>query len=132
MLKGDLNVAEIPEAWDTRFKSYLGLDVPDAAMGCLQDVHWSCGLIGYFPTYALGNMYAAQFFEQAHKDLPGLDDMLARGEFKPLLEWLRKHIHQHGRRYRGRELAQRITGKPISPNALLDHLERRAKEYYGV
>ncbi len=132
MIKGDLNVADIPGAWDERFKAYFGLEVRDAANGCLQDVHWSAGLIGYFPTYALGNMYASQFFEQAQKDIPGLDEHLERGEFKPLLQWLRTNIHQHGRRYRGRELAQRVTGQPISPDALIRHLEAKAKHYYGV
>lgn len=132
MIKGDLNVADIPGAWDEKFKSYFGLDVPSATKGCLQDVHWSAGLIGYFPTYALGNMYASQFFEQAQKDIAGLDEQLSRGKFKPLLQWLRTNIHQHGKRYRGRELAERITGKPISPDALIRHLEHKAKDYYGV
>ena len=132
MLAGDLNVPDVPAAWNSMFKSYLGLDVPEHSKGCLQDVHWSCGLIGYFPTYTLGNMYAAQFFEQAKKDLPDLESQFSRGEFKPLLDWLRKNIHMHGRRYRGRELAKRITGKDISPEALLNHLEAKGREYYGV
>lgn len=132
MIKGDLDVADIPAAWDAKFKAYFGLDVPNAAQGCLQDVHWSAGLIGYFPTYALGNMYAAQFFEQAQRDITDLDTQIARGEFKPLLEWLRTHIHQHGRRYRGRELVQRVTGKGLSPDALIRHLEVKARYYYGV
>lgn len=132
LLSGEIPVADVPRIWNERFKSYLGLDVPDDARGCLQDVHWSCGLIGYFPTYALGNMYAAQFFEQAKKDLGDLDAQIARGEFAPLLAWLRSNIHMHGRRYRGRELAKRVTGKDITPDALLDHLERNAKAYYNV
>lgn len=132
LLSGDLPVSDVPRIWNERFKSYLGLDVPDDARGCLQDVHWACGLVGYFPTYVLGNMYAAQFYEQAKKDLGDLEAQIARGEFAPLLAWLRSNIHVHGKRYRGRELAKRITGKDISPDALLNHLERKASEYYGV
>jgi len=132
MLKGDLNVADIPKVWDETFKRYFGIDVPDISKGCLQDVHWSCGLIGYFPTYSLGNMYAAQFYRAATRAIPDLESLIAKGEFSPLLSWLRANIHMHGRRYRGRELAQRVTGEDVSPNALLDHLEARGREYYGV
>lgn len=132
MLTGDLNVADIPAAWNEMFKQYFGLDVPDASKGCLQDVHWSCGLIGYFPTYALGNMYAAQLFRAAHKAIPGLDGLIASGEFAALLAWLRSNVHMHGRRYAGRELIQRITGDELSPSALLDHLESKGRLYYGV
>jgi carboxypeptidase Taq len=95
-------------------------------------VHWSCGLIGYFPTYALGNMYAAQLFRAAHKAIPGLDGLIAKSEFAALLAWLRSNVHMHGRRYPGRELIQRITGEALSPNALLDHLEGKGRTYYGV
>lgn len=132
MLTGDLNVADIPAAWNASFKRYFGLDVPDDSKGCMQDVHWSAGLIGYFPTYSLGNMYAAQFFDAAKRALPNLDDMLSKGRFDGLLAWLRSNIHMHGRRFTGRELVKRITGEDLSPNALLTHLESKAHEYYGA
>jgi carboxypeptidase Taq len=113
-------------------RKYLGLTPPDAAKGALQDVHWSHGSMGYFPTYTLGNLYAAQFFEQAARDLGDLDGMLGRGEFAPLLQWLRTNIHSQGQRYKARDLVRRVTGKGLSAQALLSHLNRKAAEVYGV
>jgi len=132
LLTGDLAVDDLPAAWNAKMKEYLGLTPPDDAQGCLQDVHWSHGAIGYFPTYALGNLYAAQFFERAGADLGDLDAMFARGEFRPLLEWLRRNIHRHGRRYAARQLAQRVTGEDLTAQPLLRHLNRRAAQWYGV
>lgn len=132
LISDQLGVDDVPAAWNDRYKKYLGITPPDAAKGCLQDVHWSAGLIGYFPTYTLGNLYAAQFFEQARKDLGDLDSMFARGEFRPLLEWLRHHIHRHGRRYSARELVQLVTGSDLSAEPLLRHLKDKAAELYGV
>jgi len=130
LLSGDLPVNDLPAEWNTRMQKYLGLTPPDDARGCLQDVHWSGGGVGYFPTYTLGNLYAAQFFEQARKDLGDLDAMFAKGEFAPLLGWLRKNIHTHGKTYTAGELSQRVTGKPLSPGPLLAHLKRKADELY--
>jgi carboxypeptidase Taq len=132
MMSGDLSVKDIPAAWNEKMKSYLGLSPPDAAKGVLQDIHWSGGAIGYFPTYTLGNMYAAQFFEQAGKDLGNLDSMFARGEFSPLLGWLRQNIHIHGRKYTARQLIKKVTGRDLSAQPLLNHLNRKATEVYGV
>jgi carboxypeptidase Taq len=113
-------------------REYLGLTPPDDARGCLQDIHWSGGAIGYFPTYTLGNLYAAQFFEKAGADLGDLDAQFARGEFAPLLNWLRQNIHRHGKTYRAGELAERVTGKPLSAEPLLRHLRKKAAELYSV
>ncbi|HEY8667015.1 MAG TPA: carboxypeptidase M32 [Tepidisphaeraceae bacterium] len=132
LLSGDLPVADLPSTWNQRMKAYLGVDVPDDARGCLQDIHWSGGAIGYFPTYTLGNLYAAQFFEQAQHDLGQLDQQFARGQFTPLLAWLREKIHRHGKTFRAGALVQRITGKPLSADPLLRHLRRKAAEVYGV
>jgi carboxypeptidase Taq len=132
MVKGDLKAHDVPAVWNDRMKKYLGLTPPNDAQGCLQDIHWSGGSIGYFSTYSLGNLYAAQFFEQARKDLGDLDAMFARGEFAPLLGWLREKIHRHGKRYRAPELVQRVTGKPLSAEPLMRHLKRNAAEFYGV
>ncbi|MCS7034276.1 MAG: carboxypeptidase M32, partial [Phycisphaerae bacterium] len=132
MIAGQLGVDDIPAAWNEKYREYLGITPPDDAKGCLQDVHWSAGLIGYFPTYTLGNLYAAQFFEQARKDLGDLDAMFAVGNFKPLLQWLRQNIHRHGRRYSARELVRRVTGADLSAEPLLRHLRARAREVYGV
>jgi carboxypeptidase Taq len=132
MLRGDLSPAELPEAWSGRMRQYLGLTPPDDTRGCLQDIHWSGGAIGYFPTYTLGNLYAAQFFEQARQDLGDLDGQFARGEFAPLLGWLRDRIHRHGKRFTAAQLAQRITGKSLEAAPLLRHLRCKASELYGV
>jgi carboxypeptidase Taq len=132
MLSNDLSADDVPAAWNERMKKYLGLTPPDDAKGCLQDVHWSHGSFGYFPTYTLGNLYAAQFFEQAKTDLGDLDDQFARGEFAGLLYWLRDRIHQHGQRYRAPDLVRKVTGKPLSADPLLAHLRRNAAELYGV
>ena len=132
MLSGEVGAADVPAAWNERMKSYLGITPPDDASGCLQDIHWSGGMVGYFPTYTLGNLYAAQFIEQARQDLGDLDGMFARGEFQPLLGWLRKNVHTHGRRYRPTELVRRVTGRDPSPEPLLRHLRAKATELYGV
>ena len=132
MISGDLAISDLPGAWNEKFKSMLGLDVPSDAKGCLQDVHWSFGLIGYFPTYTLGNLYAAQMWETINEQIPDLDEQMAVGEFSALLGWLREHIHQHGRRYSAAELCQRSTGKPLSADPLMRHLESRVKPAYGL
>jgi carboxypeptidase Taq len=132
LVTGDLPVADLPGAWNEKMQSYLGLTPPDAARGVLQDIHWAGGMVGYFPTYTLGNLYAAQFFEQAQADLGDLDASFARGDFAPLLGWLRVRIHAEGQRFTARNLVQRVTGKPLSAAPLLAHLGRRAAEVYGV
>jgi carboxypeptidase Taq len=132
LVSGDLAPADVPGAWNERMRHYLGLTPPDDAHGCLQDIHWSSGGIGYFPTYTLGNLCAAQFFEQASKDLGDLDAQFAAGEFRPLLSWLNENIHRHGRRYTARQLVKRVTGRDLSAEPLLNHLRRKASEFYGV
>ncbi|MGA2582878.1 MAG: carboxypeptidase M32 [Tepidisphaeraceae bacterium] len=132
LLDGQLAAADLPAAWNAKMKEYLGVIPPDDTRGCLQDVHWSGGAIGYFPTYTLGNLYAAQFFQQASKDINDLDGHFARGEFAPLLAWLRKHIHSQGMKFSAPELVRHITGRPLSAEPLLDHLGARAAELYGV
>jgi len=132
MLSGDLAVKDLPGAWNELFESMFGLKVADDAHGCLQDVHWSFGLIGYFPTYTLGNLYAAQLWDAANEQITDIDDKMARGEFSELLAWLRTNIHQHGRRYSAAELCENATGKPLSIEPLMAHLERRIKPAYGM
>ena len=132
MLMGDLKVADIPTVWNEKMKQYLGIVPPGDREGCLQDVHWSHGSIGYFPTYTLGNLYAAQFFEAAGREVGDLDAMFARGEFAPLLAWLRQKIHSQGQRYRARELVKNVTGEDLSAAPLLKRLEAKARENYGV
>ena len=98
----------------------------------LQDVHWSAGLVGYFPTYTLGNLYASQFFAAADRELGGLHAQFARGEFQPLRDWLRDKIHRHGKRYTAAELVKRVTGEELSSAPLLGHLRAKYGELYGI
>jgi len=132
LLTGALACADVPEAWNTAMQRYLGITPPDDALGCLQDVHWSHGSFGYFPTYTLGNLYAAQFFEAARRDLGDLESMFARGDFHPLKDWLNKNIHQHGKRYHADELCLRVTGKPLSPEPYLAYLEDKFGKLYEL
>jgi carboxypeptidase Taq len=123
-----LKVSELPEYWNARYKEYLGIDVPDDAHGILQDVHWSHGSFGYFPTYSLGSFYAAQFFEQARKEIPGLEAKIGAGEMQDLLGWLRKNIHVHGKYYTARELSERITGEKLNFKYFMDY----ARNKFGI
>lgn len=132
MLSGQLPISDLPAFWRTKMKDYLGIDVPDDARGCLQDVHWSHGSLGYFPTYTLGNLYAAQFYERAKHDIGGMEEGFGKGDFTPLLQWLREKIHSQGRKYKARELVKMVTGKDLEAAALLRHLKRKAQELYGV
>ena len=132
LISGRLAIDDLPAAWNKAFKDLLGIDVPNDAKGCLQDVHWSCGLIGYFPTYALGNLYAAQMWEKIHQDIPGLEDEFRKGEFGSLLAWLRKNIHSTGREFSAGDLCRRVTGKPLEAEPLLRHLEGKLRPIYGL
>ncbi len=129
---GDLLPKDIPGAWNEKFKSYFNLTPPDDAQGCLQDVHWSAGYIGYFPTYALGNLYSAQFFAQAKKELGDLDEQFARGEFANLRKWLKEKIHRQGQRYRAEKLVEVVTGKPLSHRPQMDYLKTKYGQLYGI
>ncbi len=131
LLRGDLGLDEAPEAWDARYQAYLGLKAPEIKDGLMQDVHWSAGLIGYFPTYALGNLYGAQFFAQAEKDLGYLEAQFERGEFAPLLNWTRE-IHRQGSRYWPRDLLRHITGEDLNPQYLINYLNRKFGMLYEV
>src|SRR4029079_4484432 len=130
LLSGDLPIADLPGAWKTKYREYLGIEPPNDADGCLQDIHWSAGLIGYFPTYSLGNLYAAQFFEQADRDLGGLSAMFARGEFQPLRQWLQEKIHARGQCYKASELGELVTGQPIGHGALMAYLRGKLEPLY--
>jgi carboxypeptidase Taq len=132
LIEGRLTIADLPEAWNSRFKDYLGLDVPDDAHGVLQDVHWSAGLIGYFPTYALGNLIAGQLWQRAHDDLPELDRRIAEGDLAPLREWLREHVHRHGAKFESAQLLQRVVGAPISVTPFVTYLKRKLSDVYAI
>jgi carboxypeptidase Taq len=132
LLGDDLPVADLPAAWRQKYRDYLGIEPASDANGCLQDIHWSAGLIGYFPTYSLGNLYAAQFMAQAEKDLGDLAGQFALGEFQPLREWLRRKIHRHGQCYRAAELGQLVTGQPLNHQAFIDYLRGKLAPLYGL
>jgi carboxypeptidase Taq len=132
LLDDDLRVAELPAAWNEKYRHYLGISPSNDSEGVLQDIHWSAGLVGYFPTYSLGNLYAAQFFAKADQDLGGLAQQFARGEFGPLREWLRREIHEVGSCYTAPELIERVTGHPLSHEPLMDHLYHKFGELYGI
>jgi carboxypeptidase Taq len=132
LMEGSLETRHLPEAWNAGMHKYLGLKPDEDKDGVLQDVHWSSGYIGYFPTYALGNVIAAQLWEQVMQDLPGLEDGFRRGEFGDLLSWLREKVHRHGRKYTAQELVQRVTGEPISSEPYLRYLEKKYGEIYAL
>ena len=132
LLDGALEVADLPGAWNEKYRQYLGIEPPSDADGVLQDIHWSAALIGYFPTYTLGNLYAAQFFQQADADLDGLDKLFVQGEFSPLRKWLREKIHRPGQCYTAAELVDLVTGRPLSHRALMDYLRDKLSPLYGI
>jgi carboxypeptidase Taq len=132
IFSGKLKTSEIPGFWNERFENYLGLKVPDDAQGCLQDIHWSIGALGYFPTYSLGTIYATQLYDKAKKDLPGLEDQFAQGNFSGLLGWLRKNVHSQGKRYGASDLIKRVTGEGLNEDHFLRYLKQKYGAIYGI
>jgi carboxypeptidase Taq len=125
LLEGGLEVAVLPTAWNEGMKRLLGVDVPDDRVGVLQDVHWAIGSFGYFPTYTLGNLMAAQLWTCARRDLPDLDGQIERGEFRPLAEWLRRNVHRHGRKFDPPELLRRVTGEDLRTEPFVSYLRTK-------
>jgi carboxypeptidase Taq len=125
LFEGDLEPADLPDAWRERMRAYLGLGVADDAQGVLQDVHWAEGLFGYFPTYAIGTIISGQLWARLNAEIPDLDDRFAGGDFTPLAAWLREHVHRYGRRLTPTEIVARATGGPLDPAPYLDYV--RAK-----
>ncbi|MCP4888622.1 carboxypeptidase M32 [Rubripirellula sp.] len=132
LIEGSLPIDDLPEAWNARYESDLGIRPDSDADGVLQDVHWSAGLFGYFPTYTLGNLAAAQLFATATEQIGDLDELLARGEFRPLLDWLHQRIHFHGRCFSGNELVQRACGSPLSAEPLTAYLTEKLGRLYDL
>lgn len=132
VIHGDLPVADLPAAWSDRFEKDFGIRPPDHATGVLQDIHWSAGLIGYFPTYTLGNLYAAQLMAAAGEQLGDLEPQFAAGDFRPLLDWLRREIHSLGRQFESEPLVERVTGRPVSADWLAESLSRRYGPAHGL
>ncbi|ELZ44822.1 carboxypeptidase Taq [Halorubrum californiense DSM 19288] len=132
LIRGDLDVEDVPEVWNDKYEEYLGIRPETDSEGCLQDIHWSHGNFGYFPTYSLGSVMAAQLFEAAEEAIDDLDDEIAEGEFDDLHDWLGENVHQHGSRYETNELVKRATGDDFSADAFLDYVDEKYGELYGI
>jgi len=132
MVEGKLAVKDLPEVWNTKMVEYLGITPPNDALGVLQDIHWSGGALGYFSTYALGNLISAQLWERINADLPDLDDQIREGKFDALLGWLREKLHVHGRKYDPQDIVQKITGSKIDSAPYVRYLTRKFGEIYGL
>ncbi len=132
MVEGTIAVKDLPEIWNAKMQEYLGITPPDDAKGVLQDIHWSYGAIGYFSTYALGNLVSVQLWEKINKDIRNIDDQIRKGDFNELLAWLRKIIHQHGQKYEPQTLVEKVTGSKISPAPYVRYLTKKYSEIYGL
>jgi carboxypeptidase Taq len=132
LVQGTISVGELPELWRAKMDEYLGVVPETDADGVLQDVHWSLGAIGYFPTYALGTLMSAQIAEAMEADLGDLDGRVSRGEFEPILDWLRTNIHRHGRKFTAPRLLERVTGDAFSADAWLEYVRSKYGALYGL
>ncbi|MHC1743326.1 MAG: carboxypeptidase M32 [Syntrophobacteraceae bacterium] len=132
LMRGSIRVDDLPSVWDQKMQTTLGIRPPDHSQGVLQDIHWSSGAIGYFPTYTLGNLYAAQFHAAAERELGNLQDHFRRGEFTPLLGWLRANIHAEGSRFRPRDLVRKVTGEAPGSSRFVDYLTEKFTDLYRL
>jgi carboxypeptidase Taq len=132
LMDEDLSVDDVPGLWNEKFEHFFGFPIEEDSHGCLQDIHWSGGGIGYFPTYTLGNLYGAQFFETAREEVGDLDAQFTAGEFAPLKNWLTEKIYRQGKRYLPADLAVEVTGRPLSHVPLVEHITRKYSELYGL
>ncbi len=132
LLNGELAVAELPAAWNDKMAELLGITPPDDLQGCLQDIHWTSPTFGYFPTYALGNLYAAQFWETAVRQNPQIGVAMAQGDPAPLVAWLRENVHRHGRKFTPAEIAQRATGQTLSHKPFIRYITAKFSELYRL
>lgn len=132
LFAGTIEVKDLPQIWNQKYQDYLGITPPDDSVGVMQDVHWSAGLFGYFPTYSLGNIWSAQFAAKLRHDYPDLDTRLAAGETAFIREWQREKLHRWGKVYEGHELGQRAAGEPINPDYLIAYLTTKYEQLYGL
>jgi len=132
LIEGSLQTNDLRDIWNDKYKEYLGVEVPDDKRGILQDIHWSHGSFGYFPTYSMGSFYAAQFFKQAEKDIPNLIQKIEQGNTADLLTWLRENIHQYGRFYTADELCKRITGEKLNFRYFMEYAGQKYSEIYDL
>ena len=132
LIAGAMELDDLPAAWNAGMKELLGITPPSDREGCLQDIHWYDGAWGYFPTYTLGAMTAAQLFDAARRARPEIPEAIGKGDFAPLLAWLRENVHVHGRRFTAPDLCERITGQRLSHEPLLAYLRAKIEPVYGL
>jgi carboxypeptidase Taq len=132
LIEGNIQINELPEIWNSKFEDLLGIVPPNDALGVLQDVHWSGGSLGYFPTYLLGNLYGAQFYHKILQELPSLPNDYKNGDFSNLLNYLRENIHQYGGIYRANELIKRVTGEDLNSDYFLKYIEEKFSHIYRI
>ncbi|MBI5354409.1 MAG: carboxypeptidase M32 [Chloroflexi bacterium] len=132
MLEGKVAIKDLPEIWNAKMQEYVGITPPNDAQGVLQDIHWSSGLFGYFPTYALGNLVSAQLWEKINKDIRDLDEQIRKGKFDALLGWLREKVHVHGHKFDPQDLIQKVTGSKINSAAYVRYLTKKYSEIYSL
>jgi len=130
LIEGNIQVADLRALWNERYKTYLEIEVPSDREGILQDVHWSHGMLGYFPTYSIGSFYAAQFYQQAKQDVANLEEKIQKGNMQPLLDWLRTNIHQHGKTYSAKEICKKVTGQPLNFSSFMQYVEMKYEALY--
>ncbi|MGE5196398.1 MAG: carboxypeptidase M32, partial [Anaerolineae bacterium] len=130
LIDGSLKVKEIPEVWNAKMREYLGIVPQTDSEGCLQDIHWSLGLLGYFPTYTLGNLYASQFFKSFETKHPHWKEKVSKGDLHFIVEWLHENIHRHGKEFSPNELVLRITGGPLTQDDFISYLEKKYQTIY--
>ncbi len=132
LMEGTVAVADLPEIWNAKMEDYLGITPPDDAQGVLQDIHWSAGMVGYFPTYALGNLASVQLWDKMLEDHPNIPDQIARGQFETILGWMREHVHQYGSKFEPQEIMQKATGSKITPEPYMEYLKSKYSEIYSL
>ena len=132
LIEDSIQVSDLPSIWNDLYKKYLNIDVPNDSVGVLQDIHWSHGSFGYFPTYTLGSFYAAQFYFQASKEINDLDIKIEKGNMKDLLNWLRDKIHVHGERYDAKVICQKITGEELNFRFFMDYAKEKYSNIYKL
>lgn len=132
ILSGKLKICDLPEAWNAKYTEYLGITPPTDTLGCLQDVHWSKGSVGYFPTYTMGNLIGGQVWKTLQGDVPDVEGLMSRGEFEPILSWLQEKIYRQGCLYPPTELVTRVTGRPMQATDWLDYAEAKYRDIYGL
>ncbi len=132
LFEGTIAVVDLPDFWNERMQTYLGITPPDDAAGVLQDIHWAMGLVGYYPSYALGNLISVQIWERMEQDIADVDELIEKGEFGEILEWLQNNVHCHGKKYPPQELIQKITGSKIDPQPYINYLKKKYSQIYQL